>query len=84
MRDSFAVAQVSLSGANAGDCAWQVSHSFGGDIATGADQDVNFGWDIYYGYPPSVYDPHMTSASADLEVGANQDGVITLNVWFFG
>jgi hypothetical protein len=68
----------------AGDCAWQVSHSFGGDIATGADQDVNFGWDIYYGYPPSVYDPHMTSASADLEVGANQDGVITLNVWFFG
>jgi|ERR1041385_7630863 hypothetical protein len=82
---SYAVAQVSLSGANGdGLCMGGITQYRKRPVANGPDQDVNFGWSSNYGYPPSVYDPNMTSASATLEVGGNgQQGVITLNVWFF-
>src|SRR6516225_9890346 len=49
----------------------------------GPDQDVNFSWNSNFGYPPSVYDPNMTSVTAELDVGQDQEGVMTLKVWFF-
>jgi hypothetical protein len=81
---SFAVAQVSLSGANAdGFCQGGITQYRKRPDAGGPDKDVNFNWDPN-GYPPSVYDPHMTSASASLEVGGDgQGGVMTLSVWYF-
>ena len=82
---SYAVAQVSLSGASGdGFCSGGITQYRKRPVAGGPDQDVNFNWNPNFGYPATVDDPHMTSASASLEVGGNgQAGVMTLNVWFF-
>lgn len=81
---SFAVAQVSVIAFGGGGL-------HGGGVTqyrirpdpNGPDQDVDFSWNSNFGYPPSVYDPNMTSVTAELDVGQDQEGVMTLNVWFF-
>lgn len=51
--------------------------------ADGAEEQVNFSWDPNSGYPPSVFHERMTSISAQLVVGGEQQATATLNVWFF-
>src|SRR5262249_3591795 len=59
---STAVAQVSLSMADGdGLCVCGFTQYRHRPTAGGADKDVNYGWSQWYGYPPSVYDEHMTS-----------------------
>jgi hypothetical protein len=82
---SSAAAQASLSGANGeGLCMGGIIQYRTRPVANGPDKDFNFNWDPYFGFPPSVYDDHMTSATAYLAVGTAQQGVMTLNIWFFG
>src|SRR5262245_24484418 len=79
---TLAVAQASLSGANGdGLCMGGVTQYRTRTQPDGPDQDHDFGWDSQFGYPPIVFDPIMTSVSAQLEVGGSQDGVMTLTVW---
>ena len=82
---AFAAAQTSLSMADGdGLCTSGITQYRIRPNPNAPDQDVNFGWDPNFGFPPSVYDPHMTSVTAELDVGGNgQQGVMTLNVWFF-
>ena len=82
----FAVAQTSLSMADGdGLVTCGITQYRKRAVPSGPDQDVNFGWNPNFGFPPSVYDPLMTSVTAELDVGGNgQQGVMTLNVWFFG
>jgi hypothetical protein len=49
----------------------------------GAEQEVNFNWDPNIGYPPSVSESHTTSVTAKLSVGAHQQGVAMLTIYFF-
>jgi len=78
-----AVAQVSLSYASGEGLAGCgiIQYRTRAD-QTGPDTDHNYGWNEYYGYPPSVDDKHMTSATAELFVWEGQGGVMTFNVWF--
>ena len=83
---TFAVAQTSWSEADGdGLITCGITQYRKPSEPAGPDQDVNFSWNEYFGFPPSVYDPLMTGVTAGLDVGGNgQDGVMTVNVWFFG
>jgi hypothetical protein len=48
----------------------------------GSDTDHNFSWTTDFGFPPMARDANMTSVTAELVLGANQQGVMTLLVWF--
>lgn len=83
---SNALAQTSLSAAiGDGLCACGIRQYRIRPVPNGPDQDINYGWNYIGAYPPSVYDLHMTSVTAELDVGGNgQSGYMTLNVWFWG
>ena len=36
-----------------------------------------------YWLPPQAFDPHMTGVSAELDVGGDQQGTMTLMVWLW-
>lgn len=36
-----------------------------------------------YWLPPMAFDPHMTGVSAELDVGGDQQGTMTLMVWLW-
>jgi hypothetical protein len=82
---SYAAAQTSLSMADGdGLCTCGITQYRVRPDPGGPDQDVDFNWDPNFGFPPSVYDPNMSGVTAELDVGGNgQQGVMTLNVWFF-
>lgn len=82
---SYAAAQVHLSTADGeGLCSAGILDYRTRPTPTGSEVDHPIGWDPNFGRIPSVYDPHMTSATAELDVGAHQTGVATLDVWTFG
>jgi len=82
---TMAVAKTTLSGTNAiGLCMGGITQYRTRTQPNGPDQHHNFGWDPNFGYPPMVYDPNMTSVSAELHVRGNrQVGVMTLMVWLW-
>jgi len=82
---AYAAAQTSLSlVANPGICSVGIKHYETRPQANGPNKDFDFGWSDIGGYPPSIYDPHLTSVTAKMWVGqGNQWGQATLNVWFF-
>lgn len=82
---SYAAAQVSCIAFSGGGLhATGITQYLTRPDPNGPDQPVNFSWNTDFGYPPSVYDPNMTSVTAELDLGEDQEGVMTLNVWFFG
>lgn len=83
---TYAAAQTSLSlVAGDGIVSVGIKHYETRPKPNGPNQSFNFGWNDIGGYPPSIYDPHLTSATAQMWVGqgGNQLGQATLNVWFF-
>jgi hypothetical protein len=81
---SSAVAQCPLSMADGdGLCTGGITQYRTRPHPNGPVHDRKFSWNPNFGFPPSVYDPNMTSVTAELVVGNGQQGVMTLNVWFF-
>lgn len=82
---TFGVAQTSLSVvADPGECSAGIPHYEIRPHANGPNQSFNFGWNYIGAYPPSIYDPNLTSVTAEIWVGqGSQSGYATLNVWFF-
>jgi hypothetical protein len=82
-RPSDALALVSLSMADGdGLCHTGIRQYRTRSVPTGPDQDHNFTWTHGFGLPPVARDPIMTSVTAQLTLGARQQGVMTLVVWF--
>lgn len=81
----LAVAMCTLSQADGeGLCAGGVTQYRTRAAVNGPDTDHNFG--IHggtYWLPPMAFDPHMTSVSAELDVGGDQQGTMTLMVWLW-
>lgn len=82
---TLAVAQCSLSQADGdGLCAGGITQYRTRTTPSGPDQDHNFGISGgSYWLPPVAFDPLMTSVSAELDVGENQQGTMTLMVWLW-
>ncbi len=79
---SNALALVSLSTADGdGACSAGISQ-YRTRQPDGSDQDHNFGWTTDYGLPPLVRDLNVTSVTAELTLGAHQQGVMTVIVWY--
>jgi len=49
----------------------------------GLVHDHNFSWNPNFGFPLSVFDSNLTSVMAELVLGYGQQGIMTLNLWFF-
>jgi hypothetical protein len=80
-----AVAQTSLSlVAGGGIVSVGIRHYETRPHPNGPNKDFNFGWNDIGAYPGSIYDPHLTSVTAEMWVGDGdyQGGYATLNVWF--
>jgi hypothetical protein len=80
-----AVALCSLSQADGdGLCAGGITQYVTRTQPDGPDQDHDFSISAgSYWLPPLAYDPLMTSVSAELDVGDNQQGTMTLLVWLW-
>ena len=84
---AYALAQTSLSAVDGGGLIVCGIRQYRiRPVHNGADQDVNFSWNYYGAYPPSVSDLNMVSVTAVLEVSGGDQcgGYMTLNVWFLG
>jgi hypothetical protein len=81
----LAVALCSLSQADGeGLCAGGVTQYRTRAQANGPDTDHNFGiHGSSYWLAPVAFDHHMTSVSAELDVGGDQQGTMTLMVWLW-
>jgi hypothetical protein len=82
---TLAVAQCSLSQADGdGLCAGGITQYRTRTTPSGPDHDHNFGISGgSYWLPPVAFDPLMTSVSAELDLGDNQQGTMTLMVWLW-
>ena len=80
-----AVALCSLSQADGdGLCAGGITQYRSRTTPSGPDQDHNFSvTGTTYWLPPMAFDPLMTSVSAELDTGQNQQGTMTLMVWLW-
>jgi hypothetical protein len=79
-----AVAQCSLSQADGdGLCAGGIKQFRTRTQPDGPDQDHNFDVSNPVWLPPVVFDPIMTSVSAQLDLGQRQQGTMTLMVWLW-
>ena len=82
-RPSDALALVSLSMASGeGLCHAGITQYRSRPVPSGPEQDHNFGWSAGFGFPPVARDTTMTSVTARLTLGAHQQGVMTLVVWY--
>ncbi len=80
---TMAVAQCSLSQADGeGLCAGGITQYVTRSEPAGPDQDHNFSIaNLTYWLPPMAYDPLMTSVTAELDLGGNeQQGTLLLMV----
>ena len=81
---AFGVALVSLSTADgegligAGVTEFRFRNTPGG-----ADNVVGFGWSPDFIYPPAVFHDLLSSVTATLVVGGDQQGTATLMLWQF-
>ena len=82
---TMAVALCSLSQADGGGlCAGGITQYRARTQPDGPDQDHNFSISGgTYWLPPMAYDNLMTSVSAELDVGQNQQGTMTLMIWLW-
>jgi hypothetical protein len=81
---SYASAQTSLSHASGdGLCASGITKYRVRPDPGGQESEVDNSWDNGWGYPPAVWDPHLSSATGQVDVGADQTGVFVLNVFTY-
>lgn len=81
-RPSNALAVVSLSTADGGGLCSAGITQYRSRKTDGSDEDHNFGWTTEFGFPPMARDRSMTSVTAELSLGAHQQGVMTVLVWY--
>jgi hypothetical protein len=82
---TMAVVLCSLSQADGdGLCAGGITQYRTRTQPDGPDQDHNFSKSgLTYWLPPVAYDPLMTGVTAELDVGENQQGTMSVMVWLW-
>ena len=84
MAPTGGVAQVSLSAANGeGLCSAGITDYESRPVPNGPNVPHHFDWDTNFGFPPAISDASLTSVSAAIETGSQQNVTATLTLYQF-